>query len=91
MVGPFRGRIVDQRTPECQRWPPGAGDIVARIARLRLTVAANEGGVVENGRYVARLPPRERARFGVAHVSEGRRVFPSLSVRDNVQRAYLGG
>ncbi|PYO24537.1 MAG: hypothetical protein DMD85_06815 [Candidatus Rokuibacteriota bacterium] len=34
MVGPFRGRIVDQRTPECQRWAPGAGVIVARIARL---------------------------------------------------------
>src|SRR5207237_577760 len=34
MVGPFRGRIVDQGTPECQRWAPGAGVIVARIARL---------------------------------------------------------
>src|SRR5437588_3712524 len=34
MVGPFRERIVDQRTPECQRWAPGAGVIVARIARL---------------------------------------------------------
>lgn len=44
-----------------------------------------EGGqIVLNGRNIAGLPSHEITRLGVAHSPEGRRVFPTLSVSDNL-------
>src|SRR5262249_12547694 len=40
------------------------------------------------GRNVTRLPAYERSRLGIALVPEGRRVFPFLTVRENLE---LGG
>src|SRR5438034_4486215 len=39
-------------------------------------------------RDVTRLPAWERARLGIALVPEGRRVFPFLTVRENLE---MGG
>jgi branched-chain amino acid transport system ATP-binding protein len=36
------------------------------------------------GRDIAGLSPRALARLGIAHVPEGRHIFPGLSVRENV-------
>ncbi len=44
-----------------------------------------EGGqIMLNGRDIAGLPSHEITRLGVAHSPEGRRVFPTLSVSDNL-------
>jgi branched-chain amino acid transport system ATP-binding protein len=64
--------------------PNGAGKTTL-LKAISGTVAASEGRVVYQGHDVARLPPSERARLGIAHVPEGRRVFPTLSVHDNLQ------
>ncbi|HXY99654.1 MAG TPA: ABC transporter ATP-binding protein [Stellaceae bacterium] len=45
------------------------------------------GEVRFNGRDVARLPPPERVRLGIAHVLEGRRVFEHLTPDENLVAA----
>jgi branched-chain amino acid transport system ATP-binding protein len=40
------------------------------------------------GRTV-RMPPERRARLGLAHVPEGRHVFPSLTVKENLSAGAL--
>ena len=48
-------------------------------------IRAREGSVVFNGRNVTRLPAHEVVCAGVGHVPEGRGVFPSLTVRENLE------
>ena len=38
-----------------------------------------------DGMDLARLPPHEIVRLGLAHVPEGRRIFTNLSVRENLE------
>jgi branched-chain amino acid transport system ATP-binding protein len=42
------------------------------------------GGILLEGHDVTQLPAHERARLGIALVPEGRRVFPALSVHQNL-------
>jgi branched-chain amino acid transport system ATP-binding protein len=45
----------------------------------------NRGGVIRfNGRVIDRLPTHVRVALGISLVPEGRRVFPSLTVRENL-------
>jgi len=44
------------------------------------------GGRVEyRGRDISALPPHARSGLGIAHVPEGRKVFPSLTVLENLE------
>jgi branched-chain amino acid transport system ATP-binding protein len=44
------------------------------------------GGQIElDGKPLAGLPPHEIVRLGVAHVPEGRRIFPRLTVLENLK------
>ena|SRR2546425_287577 len=44
------------------------------------------GGRIEyRGRDIGAMPPHARARLGIAHVPEGRKVFASLSVLENLE------
>jgi branched-chain amino acid transport system ATP-binding protein len=47
-----------------------------------------KGRIVFDGRDVTRLPAYARVAAGIALVPEGRRVFPALSVRENLE---MGG
>jgi len=47
-------------------------------------VNADAGAIRFDGRALTGLRPEERVGLGIAHVPEGRRVFPQLSVRDNL-------
>jgi branched-chain amino acid transport system ATP-binding protein len=51
------------------------------------------GGRVEyRGRDIGALPSHARARLGIAHVPEGRKVFPSLTVLENLEMgSYRAG
>jgi branched-chain amino acid transport system ATP-binding protein len=42
------------------------------------------GTILFDGQSIASLNPRAIVRMGVAHVPEGRRIFPGLSVRENI-------
>jgi branched-chain amino acid transport system ATP-binding protein len=45
---------------------------------------ARAGQIVINGKDVARLPPHRVCEHGVAIVPEGRRIFPAMTVQDNL-------
>ena len=49
-----------------------------------------EGRVVYEGTEITRLPPFRMVALGMALVPQGRRVFPSLSVRENLDVARRG-
>jgi branched-chain amino acid transport system ATP-binding protein len=48
-------------------------------------LAPRRGTIELEGRPIAGLPPHEIARLGVAHVPEGRRIFPRLTVMENLK------
>src|SRR6202161_2900272 len=47
-------------------------------------VAPRSGSILLDGKSIAGLGPRAIVKLGVAHVPEGRRVFPGLTVRENI-------
>jgi branched-chain amino acid transport system ATP-binding protein len=72
-----------------------AGEIVALIgangagksslmAAIAGSAALSGGDIRFNGRTLTGLPPWRRARLGIGVCPEGRRVFPGLSVRENL-------
>lgn len=49
------------------------------------------GSVVFKGREITGLPPYKVARVGIGYVPEERRIFPELTVVDNLQIGIKGG
>ena len=49
------------------------------------------GQVLLDGQDITALPPPARARLGVAHAMEGRRLFRQLTVEDNLTLAWSFG
>jgi len=47
------------------------------------------GRVTNAGRTLSGLPPHSVARAGIAHVPEGRRIFPSLTVEENLTVSFI--
>jgi branched-chain amino acid transport system ATP-binding protein len=43
------------------------------------------GTVTFDGQRVDTIPPHQMVRLGLGHVPEGRRIFPRMSVRENLQ------
>lgn len=48
------------------------------------TVAVGSGAIVYDGRQIGGLAPHTRVELGISLVPEGRRIFPSLSVAENL-------
>ena len=65
----------------------GAGKTTLLMA-ISGVVPVRGGSVVFDGRRISGLPTHAVARLGIGHAPEGRRIFPRLSVRENLQ---LGG
>ena len=74
----------------------GAGEIVALIgangagkSTLLMTICgrpqAASGQILFEGRDITRLPTFEIVRLGIAHAPEGRRIFPRMTVLENLQ------
>ena len=64
--------------------PNGAGKTTL-FKTISGIVAATSGSITFAGRDLLRIPPPLRAHLGIAHVPEGRQVFPSLTVLENLQ------
>jgi len=47
-------------------------------------VTAAQGEVLFEGKPIMKLGPEAIARLGISHVPEGRRIFPGLTVRENI-------
>lgn len=74
----------------------GQGEIVTLIGAngagkttLLMTICgkprASQGRVLLDGQDITRLPMHKIARMGLAHSPEGRRIFPRMSVLENLQ------
>ena len=74
----------------------GAGEIVAMIgangagkSTLLMTICGNpvaaRGRIVFEGRDITHLPTFEIMRLGIAHAPEGRRIFPRMTVLENLR------
>jgi branched-chain amino acid transport system ATP-binding protein len=76
------------------------GEIVTLIgangagkSTLMMTIFGNprarEGSIVFAGRTITGLPTHEIARLGIAQSPEGRRIFPRMSVMENLQMGAI--
>jgi branched-chain amino acid transport system ATP-binding protein len=71
--------------------PNGAGKTTLFKA-ISGTVTPVSGRILYDGTDLLRVPPWQRPHLGIAHVPEGRQVFASLSVIDNLEMgAYSAG
>ena len=53
-------------------------------------VRPSSGEVLFEGNSITQLPPEEITGIGIAHIPEGRRVFPQMTVKENLEMgAYL--
>jgi branched-chain amino acid transport system ATP-binding protein len=62
----------------------GAGKSTTMMSIMG-AVKARSGAVVFDGRNITGLPPEQILRMGIAPVMEGRRIFPSLTVGENLR------
>jgi branched-chain amino acid transport system ATP-binding protein len=62
----------------------GKSSLMKAVIGLTPTLA---GRLVLAGTEISALAPERRARLGLGYVPEGRRVFPGMSVRDNLEVA----
>jgi branched-chain amino acid transport system ATP-binding protein len=69
--------------------PNGAGKTTL-FKTISGTVAPISGRIVYQGQDLLAVPPAHRPHLGIAHVPEGRQVFASLTVLENLEMgAYL--
>jgi branched-chain amino acid transport system ATP-binding protein len=61
------------------------------LATLMGHTTFHQGSISLQGRYVAKLPVYERSRLGLGYVPQGRDIFPSLSVEENLLIASRPG
>ena len=54
-------------------------------------IAPSSGAILFDGKPIAGLAPGVLVRLGVAHVPEGRRVFPGLTVKENIMLGASNG
>jgi branched-chain amino acid transport system ATP-binding protein len=66
--------------------PNGAGK-TSLLESVSGIVAASAGTISLDGVDLQRISRRKRARLGLVHVEQGRAIFPSLTVRENLQVA----
>jgi branched-chain amino acid transport system ATP-binding protein len=64
--------------------PNGAGKTTLLRAISRL-IAASAGEIALEGRRLNEVPANDLVGLGIAHVPENRRLFPRLSVEDNLR------
>ncbi len=92
-VKAFYGNIMALRGVDLEVYP---GEIVALIgsngagkSTLMMTICGNpqarDGAIVFEGNDITRLPTHEIARMRIAQAPEGRRIFPRMTVLENLQ------
>ena len=54
-------------------------------------VPVGRGRIVFNEHHITNLAPEDIARLGIGYVPEDRRIFPNLTVQENLRLGALGG
>jgi len=67
----------------------GAGKTTLMRSIMQLT-RSSRGSITFNGADLTRLKPHEVYKLGIKLVPQGRRVFPKLTVEENLQLALMG-
>jgi branched-chain amino acid transport system ATP-binding protein len=67
----------------------GAGKTTT-LATISGIKRPSEGEIVFEGRRIDNLPPHEIVEMGVSQSPEGRRIFPRMSVRENLSMGAYG-
>ena len=67
----------------------GAGKTTTLMAISNL-VEKSSGQILFDNQDISKLPPDQVVRKGIAHVPEGRKIFPRLSVYENLLVGALG-
>jgi branched-chain amino acid transport system ATP-binding protein len=62
----------------------GAGKSTT-LRTISMLKAPKRGTVKYKGKDLSTVPPHEIVKMGLAHVPEGRRIFPRLSVKENLE------
>ena len=65
----------------------GKSTLVKTVSGL---VPARVGEILFEGQRIERLKPRQRVALGIAHVPEGRQIFPGLTVAENLELGAYG-
>ncbi|MGC2086411.1 MAG: ABC transporter ATP-binding protein [Bradyrhizobium sp.] len=68
--------------------PNGAGKTTL-FKTISGIVKPTGGAISFNGVDLLAVPPPQRAHLGIAHVPEGRQVFPSLTVMENLEMGAM--
>jgi branched-chain amino acid transport system ATP-binding protein len=54
------------------------------------TTSAKRGAILFSGKSLTNIPPQDIVEMGISHVPEGRRLFPNLTVNENLKLgAYI--
>jgi len=64
--------------------PNGAGKSTV-LKTISGTVKCRSGKIYFNDMDISQLPAHRRTELGIIHVPEGRRIFPSLTVKENLE------
>jgi branched-chain amino acid transport system ATP-binding protein len=64
--------------------PNGAGK-TSLLESVSGIVHASAGRIDFDGTEITRISRRKRAKLGIVHVEQGRAIFPSLTVRENLE------
>ena len=67
----------------------GAGKTTTLMAVSGL-VSKKEGDITFNGTDITSMPPNKVVHLGLSHVPEGRKIFPGLTVKENLLTGSLG-
>jgi branched-chain amino acid transport system ATP-binding protein len=70
--------------------PNGAGKTTL-FKVIAGTVPAQSGSITFQGQDLLAKAPHSRAELGIAHVPEGRQIFPTLSVLENLEMGAFSG
>ena len=81
---------IDEGTVVALLGSNGAGKSTT-LRTISGLIAPRAGRILFDGKPIAGLGPRAIVKLGVAHVPEGRRVFPGLSVRENIMLGASNG
>lgn len=64
--------------------PNGAGK-TSLLESISGVIGISGGDIEMDGESITKLSRRKRARAGISHVEQGRMIFPSLTVKENLQ------
>lgn len=66
--------------------PNGAGK-TSLLEAISGLVRSYTGSIEVDGKDIRRMNRRQRSKAGIVHVQQGRAIFPSLTVRENIELA----